>query len=254
MIVMKEEDERMEVVGIIPARLAAVRLPNKPLLDIASKPMIWWVWHNAKQAKTLREVMVATPDEQIAEVVRAFGGIAVMTSPKHRSGTERLAEAAQNLSADIIVNIQGDEPLMPPENIDAVARPLLEDASLPMSSLMCPATDEEKDKPTVVKVVVDRMGNALYFSRSRIPYPREPSAPAITYKHLGIYAYRRDFLLQYAAMEPTPLEQMEMLEQLRVLENGYRIRMVRVEQTSIGVDTEEDLNRVRAIIAQRLEG
>lgn len=246
--------KRMEVVGIIPARLAAVRLPNKPLLDIAGKPMIWWVWHNAKQAKTLDEVMVATPDEEIAEVVRGFGGVAVMTSPKHRSGTERLAEAAQNLSADIIVNIQGDEPLMPPEHIDAVARPLLEDPSLPMSSLMCPATEEEKDKPTVVKVVVDRMDNALYFSRSRIPYPRDPSAPAIVYKHLGIYAYRRDFLLQYATMEPTPLERMEVLEQLRVLENGYRIRMVRVEQTSIGVDTEEDLNRVRAIIAQRPGG
>ncbi|MDW8105717.1 MAG: 3-deoxy-manno-octulosonate cytidylyltransferase, partial [Armatimonadota bacterium] len=233
---------------------AAVRLPNKPLLDIAGKPMIWWVWHHAKQAQTLREVMVVTPDEEIAEVVRAFGGVAVMTSPRHRSGTERLAEAAQALSADIIVNIQGDEPLMPPGHIDAVVRPLLEDPTLSMSSLMCPATDEEKDKPSVVKVVVDRQGNALYFSRSRIPYPREPSAPTVTYKHLGIYAYRRDFLLQYAAMEPTPLEQMEMLEQLRVLENGYRIRMVRVEQSSIGVDTEEDLERVRAILSQRREG
>lgn len=244
----------MEVVGIIPARLAAVRLPNKPLLDIAGKPMIWWVWHHAKQAKTLSEVMVATPDEQIAEVVRAFGGIAVLTSPRHRSGTERLAEVAQGLSADIIVNVQGDEPLMPPENIDAAARPLMNDPSLVMSSLMCPATEEEKDKPTAVKVVVDRAGNALYFSRSRIPYPRDPSAPAVVYKHLGIYAYRRDFLLRYASMEPTPLEQMEMLEQLRVLENGYRIRMVCVEQTSIGVDTEEDLERVRAILAQRQEG
>ncbi|MCS6949409.1 MAG: 3-deoxy-manno-octulosonate cytidylyltransferase [Armatimonadota bacterium] len=244
----------MDVIGMIPARLAAVRLPNKPLLDIAGKPMIWWVWHHAKQAQTLREVMVVTPDEEIAEVVRAFGGVAVMTSPRHRSGTERLAEAAQALSADIIVNIQGDEPLMPPGHIDAVVRPLLEDPTLSMSSLMCPATDEEKDKPSVVKVVVDRQGNALYFSRSRIPYPREPSAPTVTYKHLGIYAYRRDFLLQYAAMEPTPLEQMEMLEQLRVLENGYRIRMVRVEQSSIGVDTEEDLERVRAILSQRREG
>lgn len=244
----------MEVVGIIPARLAAVRLPNKPLLDIAGKPMIWWVWHHAKQAKTLSEVMVATPDEQIAEVVRAFGGIAVLTSPRHRSGTERLAEVAQGLSADIIVNVQGDEPLMPPENIDAAARPLMNDPSLVMSSLMCPATEEEKDKPTAVKVVIDRAGNALYFSRSRIPYPRDPSAPAVVYKHLGIYAYRRDFLLRYASMEPTPLEQMEMLEQLRVLENGYRIRMVCVEQTSIGVDTEEDLERVRAILAQRQEG
>ncbi len=244
----------MEVVGIIPARLAAVRLPNKPLLDIAGKPMIWWVWRQAKQAKSLREVMVATPDEEIAEVVRGFGGIAVMTSPHHRSGTERLAEVAQGLSADVIVNIQGDEPLMPPGHIDAVVRPLLEDPTLPMSSLMCPATEEEMDKPSVVKVVVDRQGNALYFSRSRIPYPRNPDAPTVTYKHLGIYAYRRDFLLQYAAMEPTPLEQMEMLEQLRVLENGYRIRLVRVEQTSIGVDTEEDLQRVRAILAERQEG
>jgi 3-deoxy-manno-octulosonate cytidylyltransferase (CMP-KDO synthetase) len=244
----------MEVVGIIPARLAAVRLPRKPLLDILGKPMIQWVWENAKRAKTLSEVMVATPDEEIAEVVRAFGGIAVMTSPKHRSGSERLAEVAQTLTANIIINIQGDEPLMPPENIDAVARPLIEDPALPMSSLMCPATEEEADKPTVVKVVVDRMGNALYFSRAHIPYPRDPSASTVVYKHLGIYAYRREFLLHYAAMEPTPLEQMEMLEQLRVLENGYRIRMVQVEQTSIGVDTEEDLHRVRGILAQRRGG
>jgi 3-deoxy-manno-octulosonate cytidylyltransferase (CMP-KDO synthetase) len=244
----------MEVVGIIPARLAAVRLPRKPLLDILGKPMIQWVWENAKRAKTLSEVMVATPDEEIAEVVRAFGGIAVMTSPKHRSGSERLAEVAQTLTANIIINIQGDEPLMPPENIDAVARPLIEDPALPMSSLMCPATEEEADKPTVVKVVVDRMGNALYFSRAHIPYPRDPSASTVVYKHLGIYAYRREFLLHYAAMQPTPLEQMEMLEQLRVLENGYRIRMVQVEQTSIGVDTEEDLHRVRGILAQRRGG
>jgi 3-deoxy-manno-octulosonate cytidylyltransferase (CMP-KDO synthetase) len=244
----------MEVVGIIPARLAAVRLPRKPLLDILGKPMIQWVWENAKRAKTLSEVMVATPDEEIAEVVRAFGGIAVMTSPKHRSGSERLAEVAQTLTANIIINIQGDEPLMPPENIDAVARPLIEDPALPMSSLMCPATEEEADKPTVVKVVVDRTGNALYFSRAHIPYPRDPSASTVVYKHLGIYAYRREFLLHYAAMEPTPLEQMEMLEQLRVLENGYRIRMVQVEQTSIGVDTEEDLHRVRGILAQRRGG
>jgi len=244
----------MEVVGIIPARLAAVRLPRKPLLDILGKPMIQWVWENAKRAKTLSEVMVATPDEEIAEVVRAFGGIAVMTSPKHRSGSERLAEVAQTLTANIIINIQGDEPLMPPENIDAVARPLIEDPALPMSSLMCPATEEEADKPTVVKVVVDRMGNALYFSRAHIPYPRDPSASTVVYKHLGIYAYRREFLLHYAAMQPTPLEQMEMLEQLRVLENGYRIRMVQVQQTSIGVDTEEDLHRVRGILAQRRGG
>ncbi len=119
---------------------------------------------------------------------------------------------------------------------------------------MCPATEEEADKPTVVKVVVDRMGNALYFSRAHIPYPRDPSASTVVYKHLGIYAYRREFLLHYAAMEPTPLEQMEMLEQLRVLENGYRIRMVQVQQTSIGVDTEEDLHRVRGILAQRRGG
>lgn len=244
----------MQIVGIIPARLAAVRLPNKPLLDIAGKPMIQWVWEHASKARTLSEVLVATPDEEIAEAVRRFGGKAAMTSPKHRSGSERLAEVAQNLSCDIIVNIQGDEPLMEPASIDAVTQPLIDDPSLPMSSIMCPATEQEADKPTVVKVVVDRNNNALYFSRSRIPHPRDPSAPAIVYKHLGIYAYRREFLIHYAAMEPTPLEQMEMLEQLRVLENGYRIRMVRVEHSSIGVDTEQDLEQVRAILAARQEG
>lgn len=244
----------MKAIGIIPARYQSTRLPGKPLAEIHGKPMIQWVYERAAKAETLERVLVATDDRRIYEAVRGFGGLAVMTSENHRSGTDRLAEAAGALEVDVVVNIQGDEPLIDPRAIDLAARPLLEDPSVPMATLMAVVPDvEELESPGVVKVVVDRQGFALYFSRHAIPCLRgagsaeEILAAGLHRKHIGLYAYRKDFLLRYADLEPTPLEQAESLEQLRVLEHGYRIRVVECPYPSVSVDTPEDLERVREI-------
>ncbi|MCS7066695.1 MAG: 3-deoxy-manno-octulosonate cytidylyltransferase [Fimbriimonadales bacterium] len=239
----------MKVIGVIPARMAATRLPGKPLLPIAGKPMIQWVWERARQAQTLDELYIATPDAAIMQAAESFGAQAMLTSHAHRSGTDRLAEVARRTDGAIYVNIQGDEPLLDPRGIDRAVQPLLNDPEVMMSSLYCLAQPHEYDLPSVVKVVLDRHGNALYFSRSRIPYPREATGLPV-YKHIGLYVYRRELLLQFAEWEPTPLERTEALEQLRVLEHGYRIRMVPFEYASIAVDTEEDLARVRQILEQ----
>ena len=241
-------NEEQKVVGIIPARLAATRLPNKPLLDIAGKPMIQWVYERASGTSLIDEVMVATPDDEIFKCVESFGGKAIMTAPGHRSGTDRLAEVARVIEADIIVNIQGDEPLLDSNAIDLLIQAMIESPDAPMGSLMCPLKDsQEEDDPAVVKVVTDREGFALYFSRAKIPYPRDPEA-ASTHKHIGIYAYRREFLIAFAGLAPTPLERAESLEQLRALENGYQIKMVETSFSPTSVDTPEDLERVREIL------
>ncbi|MDI6827006.1 MAG: 3-deoxy-manno-octulosonate cytidylyltransferase [Armatimonadota bacterium] len=235
-------------VGIIPSRLAATRLPNKPLLDIAGKPMIRWVYEKASRAHLINDIVVATPDEEIKQCVESFGGKAIMTSETHRSGTDRVAEAAKDIDADIIVNIQGDEPLLDPSAVDSLVRVMLEDSTIPMASLMCPlSAPEEAENPAVVKVVTDQQGFALYFSRSGIPYPRHPEYSAVR-KHIGIYAYRRDFLFTFASLDPTPLEKTESLEQLRALEHGYKIKMVETSFSPTSVDTLEDLEVVRRLI------
>lgn len=239
------------VVALIPARLAATRLPNKPLINICGKPMIQWVWERAGKAQGLSRVAICTPDVEIAEAAVRFGAEAIMTSNIHRSGTDRLAEAATKLKladTDIVVNVQGDEPLLDAVGIDKVVALLLEDPLLPMSSLSCPCPAEDLDNPDCVKVVCAQNGDALYFSRARIPFPRRVS-DNITLQHVGLYAYRAGFLKLYASLVPTVLEQTESLEQLRVLECGYRIRMARVQKAPIGVDTSEDLDRVRSILA-----
>ena len=189
------------------------------------------------------------PDAAIFAAVEAFGGKAVLTSAAHPTGTDRLAEAARNLPDDveIIVNVQGDEPLIDPETIDAVAAPLIADAFLVMASAMCPLPEEAWNDPARVKVVCDRNNFALYFSRHPIPYRRTPDAPVKPMLHLGLYAYRRDFLIAFAALPPTPLERTESLEQLRALEHGYRIRMVQTADAPLAIDTPEDLARVRAL-------
>jgi 3-deoxy-manno-octulosonate cytidylyltransferase (CMP-KDO synthetase) len=194
-------------------------------------------------------VLVATPDERICRVVEIFGGNAVLTSSEHRSGTDRLAEAAASLDADVIVNVQGDEPLIEPANIVSAVEPFSADASIAMTSLMCVCPPEERDNPATVKVVCDLKSNGLYFSRSRIPFPRGEDAQVM--QHIGLYAYRRDFLLEFARLPQTKLELAESLEQLRALEHGYSIRMVEVENPPLSVDTPEDLERVREIILGR---
>ena len=241
----------MKVLCIIPARYASTRLPGKPLRDIAGKPMIVRVYERATGAQRVHEVVVATDDERIRAAVEEHGGHAVMTRADHATGTDRLAEvAAQRPDCDLIINVQGDEPLIDPAVIDALVAPFEHDIALMMATAKTEITDAaEMENPNNVKVVVDRTGNALYFSRARIPYAR--NAGAKVYKHIGIYAYRRDFLLAYAKMAQTELECSESLEQLRALENGYRIRVVETDAVFIGVDTEEDLAAVNVEYQRR---
>ena len=242
-------DKKSRVVGIIPARLASTRLPNKPLLDIAGKPLIQRVYERAKSVKSLDEVVVATPDPEIASCVEGFGGKAVITSPMHPTGTDRLAEAARTIESDVVVNIQGDEPLFDPNAVNALVKMMLDSADADMGSLMTPTSPGEENDPSVVKVVTDKQGFALYFSRSVIPFPRNGES-AVYRKHVGIYAYRRNFLIILGSIKQSSLETSESLEQLRVLENGYGIRMVEIPSGSeASVDTPEDLERVRAILS-----
>jgi 3-deoxy-manno-octulosonate cytidylyltransferase (CMP-KDO synthetase) len=257
-----------EAVAIIPARLAATRLPNKPLLDIAGKTMIQRVYEQVRKATLLSDVLVATPDTAILDAVAAFGGKAVLTSPDHRTGTDRIAEAAASLPVEvtIIVNVQGDEPLIDPATIDALTAVLLPHphpdlrSPLPLSesergkggacdlaSVMCPLPEGRENDPNVVKVVCDMLGNALYFSRAPIPYRRNPEATYAPMQHVGMYAYRRDLLMRFPTLPQTPLERLESLEQLRALENGHRIRMVQTTHVPESVDTPEDLERVRSL-------
>ena len=237
----------MNATVIIPARMAATRFPGKPLVDICGKPMIQWVYERATRANAVNRVIVATCDQEIADAVASFGGEAVMTSDKHRSGTERLAEAAANLETDVVVNVQGDEPLIHPSAIDRAVEPFLQSDDVTMTSLMVPIDSEAAKDPNTVKVVVDLDNYALYFSRSSIPFERNPLDDQSIYGHVGLYAYTRSFLLEYAAFDPTPLEKAESLEQLRVLEHGGRIKMVEIPDRPIGVDTQQDLQRVREL-------
>ncbi|MCC6730788.1 MAG: 3-deoxy-manno-octulosonate cytidylyltransferase [Chthonomonadales bacterium] len=237
------------VVGVIPARLAATRLPNKPLLEIAGSPMIEWVWRRALAARRLDDLYIATPDRAVLDAVGAFGGKAIMTSDRHRSGTDRIAEAARNIPCDIVVNVQGDEPLLDPGYVDRAAEALLDDPALEMASLMCPCPTEEVDNPATVKVVCALNGDALYFSRFGVPFRRSDRETVVPMQHIGLYAYRREFLFRFAALPPTPLERAESLEQMRVLEHGHRIRLVAVPRAPLSVDTPEDLKKVRRILA-----
>ena len=236
------------VLGVIPARYASTRLPAKPLALLGGKPMVQHVYERARQAKTLDEVVVATDDERIVVAVSRFGGRAVMTSPDHRSGTDRIAEVARQTEAAIVVNIQGDEPLMRPEPIDQIVAFLQAHRAVPMATVMTRlARDEDAASPNVVKVVVDQDGYAMYFSRSVVPCKRQPST-APYWKHLGLYGYQRDFLLRFPSLPPTPCEQAESLEQLRALEHGHRIKVLETTHDSIGVDTPDDLKRVEQLL------
>jgi 3-deoxy-manno-octulosonate cytidylyltransferase (CMP-KDO synthetase) len=245
----------MKISAIIPARYASTRFEGKALADIMGKPMVQHVYERTARAEHVSEVIVATDDERIAAAVRAFGGRAEMTSRSHETGTDRLAEVAARLDSEIIVNVQGDEPLIEPAMIDEAIAPLVEDPAVPMGTLKSRIKAlHDFLSPNVVKVVTDWEGFALYFSRSPLPNFRDKwndlkdeafsSGKLLCYKHVGLYVYRREFLLQYAQMSPTYLELAEKLEQLRVLENGYRIKVVETEYESVGVDTPGDLDKV----------
>jgi len=235
----------MKIVGVIPARYASVRFPGKPLAPLAGKPMVVRVWEAAKSAGRIDRVVVATDDERIAKVVREAGGEAVLTSPDATSGTDRLAEAARQIPADIYVNVQGDEPLMSPSNIDVAVETLVADPCREIATLALPIHASDAADPNVVKAAVARDGRALYFSRAAIPYPRNEK-PAYR-KHLGIYGYRAATLQRLAALSPSLLERMESLEQLRWLEAGYTIWVGEAVDDSIGVDTPEDLRKAELL-------
>ncbi|MBF0143113.1 MAG: 3-deoxy-manno-octulosonate cytidylyltransferase [Magnetococcales bacterium] len=240
-----------EILVVIPARYASTRLPGKALAEIAGKPMIRHVYERASQARVGR-VLVATDDLRIARAVTAFGGEAVMTSPEHPSGTDRIAEAIGADFQGLVVNVQGDEPMLVPGMIDEVVAPLVADPGIPMGTLAHLLTDaEEFQSRDVVKVVTDRRGFALYFSRAPIPCHRDGVAGegGGPFRHVGLYAYRADFLRRFSRLPPTPLEQAEKLEQLRALEHGYPIRVVTTSHRAVGVDTPEDLEKVRRRMA-----
>jgi 3-deoxy-manno-octulosonate cytidylyltransferase (CMP-KDO synthetase) len=245
--------EASKVVAIIPARYHSNRFEGKPLALIMGKPMIQHVYERALAVDLVAAVAVATDDERIAACVREFGGQVVMTSPNHVSGTDRLAEAATLLDIneqDVVVNIQGDQPLFDQAVVEQVARPLLEDPALPMSTLIYKIIrPEEIDDPNHVKTVFDVNGMALYFSRASIPFQRDPAQPPAPtyYKHLGFYAYRKGFLLTFVSLPEGEWERFEKLEQLRALEYGYRIKVVLTEHDSVEVDTPQDLARVEAL-------
>ncbi|WP_219861220.1 3-deoxy-manno-octulosonate cytidylyltransferase [Vreelandella piezotolerans] len=233
---------------VIPARYGSSRLPGKPLADLLGKPMVQWVYEKAQRVPSAQTVVVATDDERIADAVRAFGGNVVITSPNHPSGTDRLVEVMGQVEADIYINLQGDEPLIRPEDVEQLAQGMLFDPSVDVGTLYHAIEDEEAQNPNVVKVVLGQAGNALYFSRSPIPFPREGDQHPGFKKHVGVYAYRKRILEQYAHLPASALEQTEQLEQLRLLSAGVSIRAFQVEPTGPGVDTPACLEKVRAIL------
>jgi 3-deoxy-manno-octulosonate cytidylyltransferase (CMP-KDO synthetase) len=240
----------LHTIVVIPARFGSTRFPGKPLADIDGCPMIEHVYRRATRATTVSRVIVATDDLRIARTVIGFGGEAKLTRSDHQSGTDRLAEVAANLDCDIVVNVQGDEPLIDPGSIDEAVAPFA-DPTVLITTLYRRITDPaELRNPNIVKVVVDRGGFALYFSRAPIPHVRDPRGgwPPM-YRHVGLYAYRRSALMVLASLDPTPLERAESLEQLRALEHGIRIKTVETAYDSFGVDTPADLEEVRRLLA-----
>jgi 3-deoxy-manno-octulosonate cytidylyltransferase (CMP-KDO synthetase) len=255
----------MSVVAIIPARFGSTRLPGKPLAQIGGRPMIQHVYQSAAKAKVLDRVIVATDDRRIEAAVRKFGGEVMMTSPYHASGTDRLAEVARKIKADLLVNVQGDLPFISARTITQAVQPLRRDRNIPMGTV-CTAIHDESEwrNPNVVKVLTDKARLALFFTRAPIPFRRndafDPSGKKIAgssrrrlwgYRHLGLYVYRREFLLKFSRLRPTALEQIESLEQLRALENGHRIYVAQVDERSVEVDTPADLLRAENYLKRR---
>jgi 3-deoxy-manno-octulosonate cytidylyltransferase (CMP-KDO synthetase) len=236
----------MKVIGIIPARFGSTRFAGKVLADLGGKPVVQHVWENAIKCKMLEDLVIAADDERIIKTAESFNAKAIYTSPDQPSGTDRLIEVVNPLDVDIVVNIQGDEPMVLPEMVDNLARAIIEDKDVYMATLAKKIEDKKEIKdPNIVKLVKDKNDFALYFSRSIIPYPRYET-DQFYYKHLGLYAYTKDFLFEFANLPKSHLEMVEGLEQLRALENGYRIKVVETSFDTIGIDTPEDLDKAKA--------
>ncbi|GMW00201.1 MAG: 3-deoxy-manno-octulosonate cytidylyltransferase [Candidatus Hydrogenedentota bacterium] len=248
-----------KVLAVIPARFASTRFPGKVMAPIGGKPLVWHTFQRALKATLVSDVVVATDDERVAGPLRDLHVPVVLTRPDHPSGTDRISEVANGTTADLIVNVQGDEPLIDPHTIDAAVEVMLDDESLSMSTARRLLIDNDDIlNPNVVKVVCDSHGKALYFSRSPIPHIRDSAdrecCPPCYWQHIGLYVYRRSFLLEFAKWQPTTLEKLEKLEQLRVLEHGHAIGVIETSYKSIGVDTPEDLERVRVMIEHIVQG
>ena len=241
----------MKAVAVIPARYGSTRLPGKPLLDICGKPLIQRVCEVVARVHGLDEVIVATDDERIAKTVQDFGGKVMMTSPDCQSGSDRVREVAQTVDADVYVNVQGDEPLLEPSAIEKLLEVFAHDSSVQVATLCSSISQKEAQSPNQVKVIRDHAGNALYFSRARLPFVREANEKADYFGHIGIYAYRKEALCSFTSLPASSLEQAEKLEQLRFLQSGIPIRVLEVPKTGIGVDTQEDLERVRAVVREK---
>jgi 3-deoxy-manno-octulosonate cytidylyltransferase (CMP-KDO synthetase) len=231
------------IIAVIPARFGSTRLPGKALAEIAGVPMIVRVWRQARKARLVDRVLIATDDDRIASAVRDAGGEVEMTASSHPSGTDRIAEVARRVPAHIYLNVQGDQPFIAPEDIDAVATAMTAEPTLSMATLGAPIADlDEWRNPNKVKIVCDRQGYALYFSRSPIPFVRDgDGVPTTALRHVAVYGYRREFLLSFGSLSPGELEQTEKLEQLRAMEHGYRIKVIGSISPSLEVDTKEDL-------------
>ena len=242
----------MQITAVIPARYASTRFPGKPLASICGKTMIQRVYENARQCSLVGRVVVATDSDEIARAVEQFGGEVCMTSNMHETGTDRIAEAAQQLDADFIVNVQGDEPLLEPQAIELAVRPLLINEQIPMGTLKARIkSEQDMDNPNIVKVVTDTCGHALYFSRSAIPFVRSQQTDLVMYRHIGLYVYRRDFLLQLTGLPQSVLEKAESLEQLRALEYGFCIHVAETGYEPISVDVPEDIVKVEHALRQQ---
>lgn len=241
----------MDIVGVIPARYSSTRFEGKVLADILGKPMLQYVWEGAKQALLLDDLIIACDDERVADVAREFGAKVALTAKAHTCGTDRICEVINPIDVKIVINIQGDEPLVHPVMIDTVAQALLDDSTISMATLMKKIENpKEIGDSNVVKVVVDRNNFALYFSRGAIPYHAQNSEvkSPIYYKHIGLYGYTKDFVFIYKNLPVSTLESIECLEQLRVLQEGYRIKVIETKYDTIGVDTPQDLERVKEYI------
>jgi 3-deoxy-manno-octulosonate cytidylyltransferase (CMP-KDO synthetase) len=239
----------MKCAAIIPARFGSTRFPGKPLATIKGKPMIQWVYENTAFCNLVDKTIVATDSEEIKNAVCGFGGEAVMTSPDHETGTDRIAEVAENIDAELIINVQGDEPLLPAAAIEQAILPLVNNSSIPMTTLKTKILKNDEITDTnIVKVITDINDFALYFSRSVVPFDRDGNNEVDFYRHIGLYVYRKDFLLKVSKMEQSLLEKAEKLEQLRVLENGYSIMVKETNYYPVGVDVPDDILRVEKLM------